>query len=84
MLETRGHVSRRLASLVLEAREVPAPDTAVTDPGGVPIGQIKSAILSPTLERVVAFAMIKRAHAEPGKTMLVGDRISARVVERPA
>jgi folate-binding protein YgfZ len=83
MLELRGHVKRKLAPIVLDAEKPPAHGTAVTDEGGAPVGEITSASVSPTLGKIVGFAMVKRALAQPGTHVVVGgDR--AEVVERPA
>jgi folate-binding protein YgfZ len=81
MLEMRGHVNRRLASLVLETPDLPPPGTSVTDLAGVAVGRVTSAALSPTLDRVVAFAMIKRAQGEPANVVLIGSSTRAKVVE---
>jgi folate-binding protein YgfZ len=83
MLEMRGHVKRKLAALVLDAGEPPARGAAVTDEAGAAVGEVTSAGASPTLGKIVALAMVKRAQAEAGTGLRVG---SARgeVVERPA
>jgi folate-binding protein YgfZ len=82
MLEMRGHVKRKLAPLVLEAAGVPPPGTGVTDLAGEAVGEVSSAALSPTLGRVVAFAMVKRAQVQPSNVLLVGGA-RAQVVDRP-
>lgn len=83
MLQMRGHVKRKLVSLVLAAEEAPPRGAAVTDESGVAVGEVTSAASSPTLDRPVALASLKRAYAEAGKRVLVGGAI-ADVVERPA
>jgi len=83
MLEMRGHVKRRLASLVLDAGSPPAIGAAVVDEAGVPSGQVTSASHSPTLGRPVALAMLKREAAEVGRVVTVGS-VRAQVVRRPA
>ena len=83
MLEKRGHVKRKLVPLVLEAAEAPPVGAPVTDEAGVAAGEVTSAAISPTLGKVVALAMVKRAHAAPGQRVLVGGTV-AQVVERPA
>jgi tRNA-modifying protein YgfZ len=82
MLEMRGHVKRKLAALVLEGVDVPSPGTRVTDLAGEAVGEVSSAALSPTLGRVVAFAMVKRAQIQPSNVLLVGGA-RAQVVDRP-
>ncbi|HXX69977.1 MAG TPA: glycine cleavage T C-terminal barrel domain-containing protein [Polyangiaceae bacterium] len=83
MLEMRGHVKRRLASLVLDAGSPPPIHAAVVDDAGEPSGEVTSACYSPTLGRPVALAMLKRAAAEVGRVVTVGS-IRAEVVRRPA
>ena len=83
MLEMRGHVKRRLVSLVIESGDPPARGLVVTDEGAAPVGEVTTAASSPTLEKPVAFAMLKRAWAEAGKRVLVAG-VKAEVVERPA
>lgn len=83
MLEMRGHVKRKLAPLVLEAAGVPLRGTGVTDLAGAVVGEVTSAALSPTLGRVIALAMLKRAQTEPASVVLV-DGVRAEVVDRPA
>jgi folate-binding protein YgfZ len=83
MLEMRGHVKRRLVPIVLEGDGVPLRGAAVTDESGASVGEVTSAAASPTLRRPVALALLKRAQAEPGQTVLVGGR-RAEVVQRPA
>ncbi|MDP8999147.1 MAG: folate-binding protein YgfZ [Myxococcota bacterium] len=82
MLEMRGHVKRKLVSLVLETRDVPERGAAVTDEAGAAVGEITSAVSSPTVGKAVALAVIKRAHAERGKKLVVGG-VHAEVVDRP-
>jgi folate-binding protein YgfZ len=84
MLEKRGHVKRRLVSLVLDP-SAPAPGTGapVTDEAGAPIGEVTSAAQSPTLGTAVALAMLKRVHAVAGQGVVVGGA-RGKVVERPA
>jgi folate-binding protein YgfZ len=85
MLEMRGHVKRRLVPLVLaaECEEPPAGGTIVMSEEGAPVGEVTSAAVSPTLDRVVALAMLKRALASAGKRVRILG-MPAEVVERPA
>jgi glycine cleavage system aminomethyltransferase T len=83
MLEMRGHVKRKLVSLVFEAPDPPRPGAAVHDEAGATVGEVTSADRSPTLGTAVALAMVKRAFAETGKRLTV-DGVGAKVVERPA
>ncbi|MGH7438302.1 MAG: YgfZ/GcvT domain-containing protein [Polyangiaceae bacterium] len=83
MLEMRGHVKRKLVSLIVEGQGLPERGSPVTDAAGAAIGELTSAADSPTLSRVVALAVLKRAHTEPGTRVVVAGR-SAEVVQRPA
>lgn len=83
MLQMRGHVKRKLASIVIEAQTVPERGAAVTDEAGSPVGEVTSAARSPTLGKAVALAMIKRDKAEQGQRIVVGGA-RAEVVARPA
>ncbi len=83
MLEMRGHVKRKLVSLVLGAGEVPAKGASVTTAAGDVVGEVTSAALSPTLGAPVALAMIKYAHAKTGEELALGPR-AATIAERPA
>lgn len=76
----RGHVNRRLCGLVVEG-DPPAPGTPVTD-GDATVGEVRSAVASPTLGRVIALAYLKRSHWEPGTAVRAGDA-AARVAELP-
>jgi folate-binding protein YgfZ len=83
MLQMRGRVKRKLASIVIEAEAVPRRGAAVTDEAGTPVGEVTSAATSPTLGKAVALAMIKREKAEQGQRVVVGGA-RAEVVDRPA
>jgi folate-binding protein YgfZ len=83
MLQMRGHVKRKLASLVLEAGSVPAHGLRIQDQSGSEVGEITSAAESPTLAKPVALAMVKHAFSAPGAVLVV-DGKPAQVVETPA
>jgi hypothetical protein len=83
MLQMRGHVKRRLVPIVIDGDALPDRGAAVTDEGGVAVGEVTSATTSPTLGKTVALAMIKRAQAERGHHVVVGG-VRAEVVDRPA
>jgi len=65
MLEKRGQVKRRLAVFVLDSPNVPTRGTAVVDVAGEHVGEVTSAVFSPTARGPIAFALVKRVHAEP-------------------
>jgi folate-binding protein YgfZ len=83
MLEMRGHVKRKLVSIVLDGAAPPANGAAVADEAGAAVGEVTSAVLSPTLGVPVGLAMIKRAHAAVGAQVVVSGT-HAKVVDRPA
>jgi folate-binding protein YgfZ len=83
MLELRGRVKRKLVPLVLEGEKPPGHGAAVLDETGAAAGEVTSAASSPTLGKAVALAMLKRAHTEPGKRVVVEGHHGI-VVERPA
>jgi folate-binding protein YgfZ len=83
MLEMRGHVKRKLVSIVLDGTAPPPNGAAVADESGAPIGEVTSAVLSPTLGVPVGLAMVKRAHAVVGAQVVV-EGAHAKVVDRPA
>ncbi|HEY8041955.1 MAG TPA: glycine cleavage T C-terminal barrel domain-containing protein [Polyangiaceae bacterium] len=83
MLELRGHVKRLLVPVVLDAPVPPERGAAVTDEAGASIGEVTSSGASPTPGKSVVLAMVKRAQAEPGKSVVVGGA-RGEVVARPA
>ena len=80
MLEMRGHVKRKLVPIVLGAGSVPERGAPVTDARGERIGEVMSATQASTLGVPVALAMIKYAHAIPGRELTVGG-VLAKVAE---
>ena len=82
MLEMRGHVKKKLASIVMDGAP-PARGADVADAEGAKVGDVTSAIASPLLGRTVGLAMVKRASADVGTSLSIGGR-PALVVERPA
>jgi folate-binding protein YgfZ len=83
MLEMRGHVKRKLVSLVLDQGEAPAKGAPVANAAGEAIGEVTSAAASPTLGAPVALAMIKYAAATAGGDVM-GCARAGRIVVRPA
>lgn len=83
MLEMRGHVKRKLVSIVLDGVEAPPSGAPVADASGAAVGEVTSAALSPTLGVPIALAMVKRAQAVAGAQVVIGGA-HAKVVDRPA
>ncbi|MCU0685748.1 MAG: folate-binding protein YgfZ [Polyangiaceae bacterium] len=85
-LEMRGHVHRKLVSLVLEGGELPERGAPVNvAPGGEAVGTVTSAARGEGSGPARALAMVKYAHAEKGEGLSVGG-VPVRVVrsESPA
>ena len=86
MLEMRGKVKRKLVALELDEGTVPERGASVSAnaEGNVVVGEITSAVASPTRGRTVAVAMVKAAHADPGTVLhvagaratIVGDHLT--------
>lgn len=71
MLESRGHVKRKLVSLAIEGGDLPAKGAEVTNEAGEKVGEVTSAAVSPALG-VLAFAMVKAAVMSPGSALRIG------------
>lgn len=72
MLERRGHVKRKLVSLVVDAASPPPRGTEVFSAEGAPMGVVTSSAVSSAEGRSVALAMVKRSHTEVGTQLAVG------------
>jgi hypothetical protein len=87
MLEMRGHVKRKLVSIVLDApgdgRDALVSGADVADESGASVGEVTSVAMSPTLGVPVGLAMVKRAQAVAGARVTVSGA-HAKVVDRPA
>jgi aminomethyltransferase len=84
-MDTYGAVRRRLTGLILKDAVVP-PAGAKLFSGDREIGWISSAVLSPSLQKVIALAFPLRDYAKPGTELSVetdGRRISATVETLP-
>ncbi len=82
MLELRGHVKRKMVSLVVDgaagAADVP-PGATVSDEAGAPLGEVTSAAWNPPQGKLIALAMVKYARAKAGGQVKVGDRTASIV-----
>lgn len=84
-IRSRGHVNRKLASIVLEGSEAAARGATVGSEARE-IGRITSAVLSPALGRPVALGYIHRDFLAPDTAITVdsgGRKISGRIAEPP-
>ncbi len=89
MLEMRGHVKRKLVSIVLDVGGAvrSGAGSVVSDEGGIPVGEGARAQRSRRpLGVSVGLAMLKRAQAVAGARVVVGGAgaANATVVECPA
>jgi hypothetical protein len=82
MLQSRGHVKRKIVPLALEPGDVPERGAPVTTTAGDVVGAITSGAPSKRLGGPIAFAMVKSAHAAPTAALRVGER-GARVMAEP-
>jgi len=73
MLEMRGHVKRKLVTMRVEG-DAPARGADVKDAAGETVGAITSA--AGVAGGVIAMAMVKRAKAESGSELRVGDALA--------
>jgi folate-binding protein YgfZ len=82
MLEMRGHVKRKIVSLVVSGHDVPRKGDAVVTDTGESVGEITSAAASPTLGVPIALAMVKFSAAKEGALLRSGSQ-TAKIVSRP-
>ena len=85
MATYRGHVSKRLSGLKISGDIVPQHDARITK-DGKDVGVVTSALESQALESVIALALLKYGHLDPGTTVEVesqGKSVTATVVELP-
>lgn len=84
-IHSRGHVNKLLRGLLLDGDRVPEPGTLLVA-DGTPVGEIRSAVWSPSLERVIALGFVRRGHLAPGAIVhakLGGEFIPAEVRDLP-
>ena len=72
-VRSRGQINRLLVGVELETTEPPAPG-AVVLVEEKEAGRLTSPVFSPTMERVVAFAILRREAASPGTEFTVNGR----------
>ena len=75
-------LARRLASLVMDGNEPPAPGAEVRASGRA-VGEVRSAGPAPTVGRPVALAVLEAAEIEVGRQVEI-DGLGARVTTHPA
>ncbi len=79
---SRGHVNWKLAGVIVESAQPPAPGEKLTF-DGKEVAEITSACVSPTLEKSIALAYIRKEHVEPGTRLETGSGVAAEVTSLP-
>ena len=79
---SRGHVNWKLSGLFIEAAAIPAAGDKLFS-AGKEIGEVTSACASPTLERIIALAYLRREVAEPGAKLALASGANAEVTSLP-
>lgn len=79
---SRGHVNWKLVGLFTEAAQSPAPGEKLLR-DGKEAGEITSACVSPTLERTIALAYLRKEASEPGTTLILASGARATVMALP-
>lgn len=80
-VHSRGRVNRLLRGLVFDGDVVPAPGSLLLVEDQ-PVGEVRSSTWSPSLDRPIALAMVRRLQAEPGFVLHVrtGGRLQPATV----
>jgi glycine cleavage system T protein len=80
---SRGHVNWKLMGLRLEAgAQVPKPGEALTQDGKT-VGEVTSACFSPSFDRPLALAYLRREVSEPGTRLAFATGSAAEVMQLP-
>jgi len=79
---SRGHVNWKLSGLFVEGAAVPAPGEKLLS-AGKEIGEVTSSCASPTLDRTIALAYLRREVAEPGTKLTLASGVNAEVTSLP-
>jgi glycine cleavage system T protein len=79
---SRGHVNWKLVGIIASAPEPPSPETKLILQGKE-VGEVTSACVSPTLEKTIALAYVRREAAEPGTRLVLASGVPADVVVLP-
>jgi len=81
-IRSRGHVNRKLIGLLLDADAVPAAGTKLLA-AGKEVGEITTAVHSPTLGRVIALGYVRREHLAPKTRLEIASGGAAEVTTLP-
>jgi folate-binding protein YgfZ len=79
---SRGHVNWKLTGLIVDAAQAPQPGVkAVVE--GREVAEITSACVSPTLDKTIALAYVRREFTEPGAKLTFASGVTAEVAALP-
>jgi folate-binding protein YgfZ len=81
----RGHVNRRISGLTMQRQPIPRQGDRVLHENKE-VGQITSAVLSPTLGKIIGLGMLRREAQEPGTAVQIeisGNAVPAEVTSVP-
>ncbi|MBI4526231.1 MAG: aminomethyl transferase family protein [Deltaproteobacteria bacterium] len=84
-IRSRGHVNKRLSGLILTGDQVASAGDGIRA-GDSDIGRVTSSVLSPALQRPVAFGYLHRDYLQPGTLVSIihdGQIIPAEVAALP-
>ena len=79
---SRGHVNWKLAGVTIEGTQLPAPGEKLTL-DGKEAGEVTSACISPTLQKAIALAYLRREHMEAGTRLHTACGAVAEVTALP-
>jgi glycine cleavage system T protein len=79
---SRGHVNWKLVGLITSAPEPPSPESKLISEGKE-VGEVTSACASPTLQKTIALAYVRREAAAPGTKLVLASGIPVEVVALP-
>lgn len=79
---SRGQVNWKLAGVTIQNNQPPAPGEKLTL-DGKEIGEITSACVSPTLQKTIALAYLRKEHLETGTRLQTASGVAAEVCALP-
>lgn len=79
---SRGHVNWKLAGVIVESAQPPARGEKLTF-DGKEVGEVTSACVSPTLQKTIALAYLRKEHLEAGTRLKTSSGIAAEVASLP-
>jgi glycine cleavage system T protein len=79
---SRGHVNWKLAGVTFGSAQPPAPGEKLSIDGNA-VGEVTSACVSPSLQKTIGLAYIRREHLEPGTRLQTSSGAAAEVTALP-